>query len=68
MILDNSWIQVACPQCGYESDVTLLDVRLQSRVFCHNCKVIINIIDNNVEVYKAVNDVDRMLRNLFKRF
>jgi predicted Zn-ribbon and HTH transcriptional regulator len=43
--LESLLVSVSCPICGYEFDVALIDVRLEARTFCPNCKKPIQLVD-----------------------
>jgi len=65
------FVDLACPRCRYAFDVQLLDVRLQARVFCPNCKVGVQLVDEEAtaevglrKVNRAVSDLERALRQL----
>jgi phage FluMu protein Com len=69
--LDGAFVDLECPRCRYPFDVQLLDVRVQARVFCPNCKVGIQLVDEEAStevglrtVDRSVNRLDRALRRL----
>lgn len=71
--LDEIWININCPKCNYQFEVQMIDARLESRVYCHNCKCIIQMKDSEASVHtsikdinKAFSDLDKTLKNLFK--
>lgn len=64
--LDNHPIDVPCPQCGYEMEVHLIDVRLESRVFCPNCKATVLLRDERASTETGFREVDRAMRDLEK--
>ena len=71
--LDNTWIDIYCPKCKYQFEIQIIDARLESKLYCHNCKCTIQLQDNEASVHtstrdinQALNDLDKTLRNLFK--
>ena len=62
--LDRFFIDVECPRCRYPMDVQMLDVRLQARVFCPNCKVAIQLVDHEGSTEVGLRKVDRALSDL----
>ncbi len=69
--LDRHFIDVACPRCRYPFQVQLRDVRLQARVFCPNCKVGVQLVDEEAsaevglrKIGRAMSDLERSLRRL----
>lgn len=43
-----TWIEVDCPKCNYKNDIRLLDIKLEAKIYCSNCKTSIHIKDDNV--------------------
>lgn len=39
MDLESVWIDFKCASCGYEDEVQMIDVRLESEIWCHNLKL-----------------------------
>lgn len=71
--LDEIWIDIYCPKCNYQFEIQMIDARLESKVYCHNCKCTIQLKDNEASVHtstkdinQALNDLDKTLKNLFK--
>lgn len=67
----NTIIEINCEKCGYLIDVTLMDVKVEKFVICHNCKTSIQLIDGDASAhttiassYKLINDIE----TLFKKF
>jgi transcription elongation factor Elf1 len=66
--LDNNWIGFNCPVCGYADSVKFREVRLESTIWCHNCKKTIKLTDGNASVDATVKQVDRAMEELQKMF
>lgn len=64
--LDRTFIDVPCPRCGYPVEVQILDIRLQSRVFCPSCKVGIQLIDEGASTDVGLRQIDSALEDLNK--
>lgn len=71
--LDDIWIDISCPKCNYQFEIQMIDARLESKVYCNNCKCIIHLQDSDASVHtstrdinKALSDLDKTMRNLFK--
>ena len=71
--LDDTWIDINCPKCNYRFEIQMIDVRLESKIYCHNCKFSIQLKDSEASVYtstrdinQALNKLDKTLKNLFK--
>jgi len=62
--IENIWIDINCPKCNFSFGVKIIDVKLQSNVICHNCKISINLIDNNVTTHLSVKNINRELNKL----
>lgn len=71
MDLDASWINFNCLKCQYSIEVQLIEVQLQSIIFCHNCKTSIQLLDENASTYsgtKQINDTIKSLEKVLKNF
>ncbi len=69
--LDRINFDVGCPKCGYPVEISLVDVRLESRIFCPNCKSQIQIRDAggsahavSEQIQNAVDDLANAFRQL----
>ncbi len=62
--LDRYFIDVGCPRCRYPFEVQVLDVRLQARVFCPNCKVGVRLVDEEASMEVGLRKVDRAMSEL----
>lgn len=36
--LDDICIDIYCPKCKHQFEIQIIDARLESKVYCHNCK------------------------------
>jgi len=69
--LGQEWIEMQCPNCTYSIEVQLIDFRLQSTIFCNNCKYSIALVDSEASVHTSVAAIDQThkdLLNIFKNF
>lgn len=69
--LNKQWIELPCPRCTYTDWVQMIEVKCQSTVYCHNCKVSIELIDSEASVHgsmKKVNESINKLNNLLNNF
>lgn len=69
--LDEIWLDMECPVCRYQSYVQMREVRLESYVWCHNCKQHIQLRDAEATVDDAKKQMDQAmneLNKLFKKF
>jgi len=73
MSIAKTWIPINCPKCDYSFEIQLVDAKLESTVYCHNCKSGIQLIDSNAsttrgikEIEDAFEDLNNTLKNLFK--
>ena len=66
--LDRAFVTVACPRCAYPLDVQLLDVRIQARIFCPNCKVEVRLTDAGASTEVATRQIDAALERLTAAF
>jgi hypothetical protein len=62
--LNQHLIDVSCPRCDYAIDVALIDVRLEGRVFCPNCKTTIQLRDSGASTEVGLRRIDRSLKGL----
>lgn len=64
-----SWITIECPKCNYPIDITFSSPKLQEKVYCHNCKTTIQLVDDSASVHTSIRKIDQALKdlgNLFK--
>lgn len=59
--IDRSWIGIPCPVCAYEFEIQFIDIRLQSEVYCHNCKSLIKIRDENASAHSAEKNLSNQV-------
>lgn len=71
--IDYEWVDIECPLCGYQDKVQLIDIRTEKSIFCHNCKITIQLRDDKAsahtsirEVNNALNELDRMFKSFGK--
>ncbi len=69
MNFEKSWIEIECPKCSYKNEIQLLDIKFESKIHCSNCKITIQLKDDNASAYTTINNVNNLfndLDNLFK--
>lgn len=66
--LNYMWIDVECPNCHYEDQIQLIDVKTEKTVFCNNCKTSIQIIDSDASTYTGIESLHKALDDLDKIF
>lgn len=69
--LNNTWITIECPNCNYQDEIQLIDAKTEKLIFCNNCKVSIQLKDDNSSVHsgiKGINNAMKDLENLLKNF
>jgi len=67
---EQTWIDISCPNCKYCFGIQLQDVKLQRTIICHNCKVNIDLIDQNASAHTSINSINHTftkLNNIFKK-
>lgn len=70
--ISKTWFPVNCPKCNYTFEIQLQDAKLESVVYCHNCKCSIHLVDNNASVASGISsiedafeDINKTIKNLF---
>jgi hypothetical protein len=69
--LNYLWVGVECPKCKYIGEIQLVDVKSEKQVFCHNCKINIQLQDDQASVHNGVEIINKAFKNienLFKNF
>lgn len=67
--LNYLWIDIQCPKCNYIDKTQLIDAKTERQIYCHNCKIIIQLKDDNASVHCGIENVNKALKsieNLFK--
>lgn len=65
------WIDLDCPKCGYINELQLIDAKSENLLFCHNCKIEIQLKDEEGSVHSGIENINNAfkdLQNLFKNF
>jgi hypothetical protein len=63
---NTTWINFECPRCRYSDEVQLIDVKTEKSIYCHNCKAIIKLFDNNASVHTGIDNMNHALKELEK--
>jgi uncharacterized protein (DUF2225 family) len=69
--IDYLEVDIECPKCKYEFQVLLREVKLESIVICHNCKIEIQLKDENASAYSVQSQVSNLvdeMNKMFKKF
>ncbi|MFD2871977.1 hypothetical protein ACFS5N_05825 [Mucilaginibacter ximonensis] len=64
--IDEIWIDLECPACSYPDVVLMLEIRLESLVWCHNCKQQIQLNDADASVDAGKKQIDTAMNELNK--
>lgn len=64
--LDNIWVEVECPNCGYSVDIQLLDAKTERTVYCHNCKINLELKDSDASVHSGLDSINEAFKELEK--
>ena len=71
--ISKTWFQINCPKCNYSFEIQFMDAKLQSIVYCHNCKCSIHLVDGNAsaacgirKIEDAFEDLNKTIKKLFK--
>lgn len=64
MDISQSKVDVPCPKCKANVNVSLKQVELQETVTCSACNSKINLVDKDGSAKKAVRDVNKSLKGL----
>lgn len=58
------WIDFECSNCGYADEIQLIDVKTQKTIFCHNCKAIIEVIDDEASASTGIDAMNKAVKDL----
>ena len=62
--INQMWIDFNCPKCKYLIDVQIIDVKLEKITFCHNCKVDVQLIDEQASTFSGTKRIDEAMKSL----
>ena len=62
--LNYTWVDMECPNCGYEDIIQLIDMKTEKNVFCHNCKANIKLLDDHASVYSGIESINATINKL----
>lgn len=68
MNFERTWAEIECPKCKYQNDIQLLDIKLESKIHCSNCKVTLQLKDDNASAYTTLNNINTLFNNLDNLF
>ncbi len=69
--LNYLWVGIECPKCKYIDEIQLVDAKSEKLVFCHNCKINIQLLDNEGSVHSGIENINKAFKDiedLFKNF
>lgn len=66
--IENHWIEIECPNCNYQIDIQLIDLKNENIVYCHSCKRTIQLEDKNASTHTSLKEIDDVLDDLKKVF
>lgn len=64
--LDMTWVEAECPNCGYSVDIQLLDAKTERTVYCHNCKINLELKDSEASVHSGLDSINKALKDFEK--
>ena len=62
--LNSHWIDFDCPNCSYQNDAQLVDVKTEKVVFCQNCKIDIQLRDSEASTHVGIDNINGALQKL----
>lgn len=68
MDIEDTQIDLTCPECGFLNTATLSDAINGSSIICIGCLKTIQLIDGDGETKRAVDEVNQALNDLGKAF
>lgn len=69
--LNYTWVDIDCPKCNYQDEIQLIDAKSEKIIFCNNCKVSIQLKDNEASVHCSIEQINKAFKSLddiFKNF
>jgi endogenous inhibitor of DNA gyrase (YacG/DUF329 family) len=66
VLFDDAFVGAPCPRCGYEFDVQIIDVRIERRVHCPNCKVAVDLRDESASMYGAQAEAEAAIGSILR--
>lgn len=69
--LNYLWVHFECPKCNYIDEIQLVDAKTEKQVYCHNCKIDIQLRDHEASVHNGIESINKAFKdieNLFKNF
>ena len=66
--LNYTWFDIECPRCKYADEIQLVDAKIEVLYFCNNCKVKIQIQDNEGSVHNGIDTMNNIFKDLDKLF
>ena len=64
--LNQTWVDIECPKCGYADIVQLVDIKTEKEIFCNNCKVSIKLTDSEASVHSGIDSINNTMNGLEK--
>jgi transcription elongation factor Elf1 len=62
--LNYNWIDFECPNCSYQNDAQLVDVKTEKVLFCNNCKIDIQLRDSEASTHVTIDNVNEAFKQL----
>lgn len=66
--LNYTWIDIECPNCKYIDEIQLIDAKIEKLLFCNNCKIKIQLQDQEGSVYSGIETINNAFKDLEKLF
>ncbi len=62
--INYEWITIECPRCNYYDEIQLIDAKIETIHFCNNCKVKIQLQDNEGSVHHGIETINKAFKDL----
>lgn len=66
--INQIWVDIECPKCGYQDVIQMVDAKSEKSIFCHNCKITIELTDGEASVHNGIESVNNAFKELEKTF
>lgn len=60
--LNMVWVEIECPNCKYQDEVQLVDAKTERTIFCHNCKINIELKDGDASVHSGIESINEAMK------
>ena len=60
-MINYSWIEAPCPDCGFVNNVMFRQIRLEEKIICTGCHRTILLTDEHVSVEKSEREINKAI-------